>query len=242
MKRNQIVLVALAAVLVFTLRGGDARMDDMPMNMEIISLAEASVLPIIEHESLDIVIEKEEDRPLGSMIHQTEQAEGDHGPVSRNVPIDKSSRGTDTRKPLVEKDEVLILAEYSDIKAASAIDAFYKDYGGPLYGYGTIFVREAIKNGIDWRMLPAIAIQESSAGKDMFRKNNPFGWGRVSFDSIEQAIEKIAWNLAGSNPKTESYYKDKSVYEKLLSYNSEKRGYQKEVMDLMCDIEELITQ
>lgn len=90
----------------------------------------------------------------------------------------------------------------------------------PLAGYGGQFVRVADKYGLDWRLLPAIAIRESSGGKQMCG-NNPFGWAscRTDFDSVQEAIEYVGINLGGENPRTAPYYKNKTTREKLWSYN-----------------------
>lgn len=102
---------------------------------------------------------------------------------------------------------------------AERIDAYFQARNMPLAGYGYKFVEEADKNGIDWRLLAAISVKESSGGKHMC-KNNPFGWGscRITFNSIEEAIEKVSWNLGGHNPRTASYYNGDSQA-KLHSYN-----------------------
>ncbi|HEY4521923.1 MAG TPA: hypothetical protein VJH05_02170 [Candidatus Paceibacterota bacterium] len=108
-------------------------------------------------------------------------------------------------------------------KQAQAIDAYFADRNMPLEGYGLKMAEEAYKNRLDWHLLPSIAVQESGGGKHaVYRcKNNPFGWAScdVKFKSIDQAIEVVALNLAGENPKTEKYYKNKNNQEKLYYYN-----------------------
>jgi len=101
---------------------------------------------------------------------------------------------------------------------AQKINFYFKRRGLPLAGFGKKMVEEAIKNDIDWRMMPAIAMRESTGGKFMFAKNNPFGWGESSFKSLDEAIETIAKNLGGNNHKTASYY-DGELREVLENYN-----------------------
>lgn len=103
---------------------------------------------------------------------------------------------------------------------ARRIDQYFEDRSMPLAGTGMTFVLEAESKDIDWRLLPAIAIRESSGGKQMCG-NNPFGWAscKVEFHTIEHGIETIAINLGGHNPRTADYYKDKDTREKLHSYN-----------------------
>lgn len=100
------------------------------------------------------------------------------------------------------------------------IDRYFAERNMPLAGYGAKFVEAADKCEMDWRLLPAIAIRESSGGKQACG-NNPFGWAscRLGFESIEQAIEVVGVNLCGFNPKTARYYADKDTLDKLHSYN-----------------------
>lgn len=69
-----------------------------------------------------------------------------------------------------------------------------------MIGMGKTFVFEADRYGIDWKLLPAIAFQESSLGKNIPKNSyNAFGWGvysgensGASFTSWQDAIEKVA--------------------------------------------------
>ncbi|HAS80453.1 MAG: hypothetical protein UR25_C0001G0056 [Candidatus Nomurabacteria bacterium GW2011_GWE1_32_28] len=109
------------------------------------------------------------------------------------------------------------------VKKAEAIDNYFKSYNMPLSGMGMKMVEEALKNDLDWRLLPAIAVRESTGGKFECKKvkNNAFGWGscKIGFDSNEEAIETVARNLGGNNPKTERYYADKDIKGILQAYN-----------------------
>lgn len=103
---------------------------------------------------------------------------------------------------------------------AQKIDAYFGDRDMPLEGYGEKLVDAAEKYDLDWRLLPAIAIKESTGGK-FACGNNPFGWGscKVKFKSVDAAIDTVARNLAGKNPATEQYYKGTTTKEKLHQYN-----------------------
>lgn len=122
-------------------------------------------------------------------------------------------------KPITEKDLAMTILN----EQAQAIDAYFAVRNMPLEGYGLKMAQVAQKHNLDWRLLPAIAVQESGGGKHaVWRcKNNPFGWAScdVKFDSVEGAIDVVALNLAGENPKTEKYYKTKDLKEKLYYYN-----------------------
>lgn len=121
---------------------------------------------------------------------------------------------------------------------ADDIDAYFAKRNMPLEGYGAKMVAEALKNDLDWRLLPAIAIKESTGGKFACH-NNPFGWGscKIKFNDWNEAIETVARNLGGNNPNTARYYKDKTTREKLSNYNSFILTYNKEIFEFMELIE-----
>lgn len=106
---------------------------------------------------------------------------------------------------------------------AEAIDAYFQKYNMPLEGYGMKMVQEAEKNEIDWRLIGAIAVRESTGGIHACKKvgYNPFGWGscKIGFDSYDEAIEIVARNLGGNNPNTVHHYGDKNTKEILQKYN-----------------------
>ena len=117
----------------------------------------------------------------------------------------------------------------ADLKAqrlqmeGEAIDAYFRVHGMPLQGLGMKMAREADTNGIDWRLLPAIAVRESTGGKNTcdYVKHNPFGWGscKIGFKSNEEAIETVARNLGGNNPNTATRYENKTTEQILRAYN-----------------------
>lgn len=100
------------------------------------------------------------------------------------------------------------------------IDAYFSKYNMPMAGYGARLVAAADECGIDWRLLPAIAVRESTGGKRM-QYNNPFGWGgaHIPFSDINDAIDVVATNLCGNNPNTDQWYSTTSTYKKLYYYN-----------------------
>lgn len=83
------------------------------------------------------------------------------------------------------------------------VDNFLSRHKSPMSGMGAVFVREADKYEIDYRLLPAIAFQESTLGKRIPRdSHNAFGWaiytGATSgakFNDWEHAIEVVAKGL-----------------------------------------------
>jgi hypothetical protein len=120
-------------------------------------------------------------------------------------------------------EEVIDQEEIILSQKAKAIDDYFEERNMPLAGYGRKMVIEAEKNNLDWRLLPAIAVRESTGGKFACKKVkfSAFGWGscKINFESYDQSIEVVARNLGGNNPKTERYYANKSTYKILQTYN-----------------------
>ena len=91
----------------------------------------------------------------------------------------------------------------------------------------------ADKYNLDWRLLPAISVRESSGGKQMC-KNNPFGWGscKITFNSLNEAIEIVGYKLFNL-----PVYKDKTTERKLYYYNGTVLpSYPSEVIAIMNSI------
>lgn len=145
--------------------------------------------------------------------------------------------------------QVVVLAQASQNQApavdpklkleADAIDAYFSAHDMPLSGMGLKMAQEADNNDLDWRLLPAIAVRESTGGKFDCKKveNNPFGWGscKISFKSLDEAIETVAMNLGGNNPNTAKHYDNKTIKQILHAYNppSIVPHYAEQVMAIM---------
>lgn len=99
------------------------------------------------------------------------------------------------------------------------IDTYFEERSMPLAGYGMFMVEIAEENNLDWRLLPAIAVRESSGGKKACGFN-PFGWASCKrrFESFEDAIRTVGHHLGGNHPKTDRYYSGDTLT-KLMSYN-----------------------
>lgn len=168
--------------------------------------------------------------PLGSIILNATQD------TTQTVFIQKEN---------IEANGLLAFNQVLDQKAkdlktkAEAIDSYFELRNMPLFGMGMKMVQEAEKNDLDWRLLPAIAIRESTGGKNDCIKatNNPFGWGscKIGFDSVEEAIEIVAKNLGGNNPNTAKHYDDKTTDQILKAYNPPSiiPNYVKQVKSIM---------
>lgn len=137
--------------------------------------------------------------------------------------INENSKYTNDTPPVVELKYI----------RAEKIDNYFKERNMPLEGYGRKMVEIADKNGLDWRLLPAISIRESSGGKHMCQ-NNPFGWGscRIIFSSLNEAIETVGYKLNNL-----PVYKGKTTKQKLYYYNGTVvQSYPDEVIAIMNKI------
>ena len=77
--------------------------------------------------------------------------------------------------------------------------------GSPLSGYGETFARAAWTYGVDPRWSPAISYVESTKGAYCFASHNAWGWGSVSWDSWEEAINAHVAGLARGYGYTLTY-------------------------------------
>lgn len=81
------------------------------------------------------------------------------------------------------------------------IERFFKDRHTPLSSAADKFIEVADRFNLDFRLLPAIAMQESNGGKIMPNNSyNPFGYGIyggqvLRFASFEEAIERVGRGL-----------------------------------------------
>ena len=86
---------------------------------------------------------------------------------------------------------------YTSDARAKIIENFFKDYLAPLADFGDKFAKVADQYQLDYRLLPAIAMQESNGGKKVINdSHNPFGYGIygnlvIKFSSWEEAIERV---------------------------------------------------
>lgn len=118
----------------------------------------------------------------------------------------------------------------------SAIDSYYRARGMPLEGQGASMVAAADRYGLDWRLLPAISVQESTGGRHMCR-NNPYGYGscKITFASLEAATDTVGRAIGGFNPRLPMYRGPTRT--KLYYYNGTvMKSYPSRVMGIMESI------
>lgn len=83
------------------------------------------------------------------------------------------------------------------------VNNFLSKHNSPMQGLGNVFVSVADKYGIDYRLLPAIAFQESTLGKKIPKNShNAWGWAiytgtssGAKFHDWQYAIETVAKGL-----------------------------------------------
>ena len=84
---------------------------------------------------------------------------------------------------------------------AQVLENYLKKYKSPLASYAGVFVEEADEYGIDYRLVVAIAQQESNLCKFIpYKTYNCWGWGihskgTLGFGSYEEGIETVTRGL-----------------------------------------------
>ncbi len=108
---------------------------------------------------------------------------------------------------------------------------FLRNNHCPDQEYTELFISEADSHGLDWRLLPSLALVESGGGRTA-KGNNIFGWanGKHSFASIGDAIHTVAMALGHGKA-----YRGKDTDGKLATFNHG-TDYRAMVRDIMKQI------
>jgi len=112
------------------------------------------------------------------------------------------------------------------------LDAFFKSYRCPQPFHVDEYIEAADTYALDYRLLPAISVTESTCGW-YERGNNRWGWNsaRTKFESVTKGIRFLARKLALGRD-----YRGKSVKEKLQTYNP-RPEYVRQVQSLMRQVD-----
>lgn len=111
-------------------------------------------------------------------------------------------------------------------KRVAVLKAFFRKYDSPLYDHADFIVKISDEYGLDYRLLPAISMQESGACKVIpHGSHNCWGWGIYGntvtrFSSYPEAIETVSRGL-------KKYYIDEGLTtpEQIMSkYNPSSNG------------------
>jgi hypothetical protein len=113
------------------------------------------------------------------------------------------------------------------------LEAFFKAYDCPAPLHVSEYLQAADSHALDYRLLPAISLVESTCGA-YARMNNRWGWdsAQSGFPTVSAGIDYITGQLAEG-----PYYKGKTVKEKLFTYNPYPQ-YVRQVERLMQQIED----
>lgn len=117
----------------------------------------------------------------------------------------------------------------------NALRKFFQTVDCPLSPVADVFVAEADSHNLDWRLLPSLAIIESSGGK-VSHGNNIFGWanGHAAFPTLGAAIHHVARTLSDG-----SCYRNKNLLGILRTYNP-RAGYAEKVQSVMSQIAPMV--
>lgn len=97
------------------------------------------------------------------------------------------------------KSKVTVDADDARVKS---LEEFFKRYNSPLFGHAQTIVAEADKHHLDYRFIPAIAMQESTLCKKIIKNSfNCWGFGIygkkvTKFTSYDEAIKTVTATLA----------------------------------------------
>jgi hypothetical protein len=104
---------------------------------------------------------------------------------------------------------------YAHDPRSAVLRDFFVALNSPASDQAEDFLLAADLHGLDWRLLPSIAIVESGGGRESMN-NNILGWDscRESFPSVRAGIHRVADQLASSR-----LYRKKDLDRKLRLYN-----------------------
>lgn len=116
---------------------------------------------------------------------------------------------------------------------AVKLGKFFEQHNCPKPYYIDDYLSSSDKYNISYTLLPSIAIIESQCGRH-FRYNNFWGWNsaKTGFKSVAEGIDFVLSQLANGR-----YYKNKTLEQKLKSYNSVNPTYGKTIKSLMVQID-----
>lgn len=124
-----------------------------------------------------------------------------------------------------------IESKYRDDPRLARLTYFLEANKSPVSDLAVDFIAAADRHGLDWRLLPAIAMVESGAGVAHAR-NNIFGWNsaKTGFKSVREGIYVVAGRLAKSR-----IYREKDLDGVLRTYNRNS-GYSGRVKKFMLKV------
>jgi hypothetical protein len=157
-------------------------------------------------------------------------------PFSGMATMPVTALGLNQNQVVVETQVIITPEEAIKKERAEKIDKFFAARNAPLEGYGMKFVQEAEENDLDWRLLAAISVIESNAGKQACKKatNSVLGYGscKMNFKSIDESIETVSMKIGG-NGGSRYYHDEMTLAQILRRYNSVIPTYYQKVTMVM---------
>ncbi len=114
-----------------------------------------------------------------------------------------------------------------------ALQKYFQNCGCPAARWTGVFIREADRNKLDWRLVASIAMIESTGGKH-YKNRNILGW-RSALQRFPSETAGIAY--VSSRFHNSPLYKDKSLAQLLRTYNSERRDYSVLINKVMTQLD-----
>lgn len=113
-----------------------------------------------------------------------------------------------------------------------ALRKFFLKHESPLEKLAVVFLNAADRYRLDWRLLPAIAMVETTGGKHG-TPSNIFGWnsGKTRFRSVEAGILFVASRFAES-----PIYAGRTALGILRMYNPARKSYPPKVTGFMGEL------
>ena len=127
----------------------------------------------------------------------------------------------------------VILPRFNADPRIERLRTFFDSYSCPAPRHIADYLRVADTYGLDYRILPALSVRESTCGQYQRSDNNRWGWdsGDSGFGSVASGIEYVGRQLAEA-----PQYKGKTLDQVLWTYNP-RSPYPAEVKKLMQKIE-----
>jgi hypothetical protein len=158
---------------------------------------------------------------------------GQHDPSPATVQAEPSSFGAGNGTgPALGIDGVscrrFVHQDVAEDARTAAVESFLRSHSCPVQDLAPEFVLAAELNGLDYRLLPVLAVLETGCGRQA-KNRNLFGWanGRKPFASFVQGIHFVAQRL-----RLAPHYAGKTLAQKLRVYNR-RAWYRRKVLALM---------
>ena len=132
---------------------------------------------------------------------------------------EKPAIAPDVPKPIPAISSTSTITQLPPDPRIAQLTQFFQHYKCPQVSFDEIndYLNAADKNNLDYRILPALSVQESTCGKHYpSDTHNLWGWNSANsgFGSIREGIDFVSEQLAGGR-----YYQGKSLIQKLHAYN-----------------------